>query len=90
MEMSPDTPRAARPVTVDLTVTSQIDGFTDVGCRATLGHQVLADAVVKTSGRRLRCVWDLPADAKGRLLRGVVRVARGGSEVARPFAVRIA
>jgi TolB protein len=90
MELSPDVPRAARPVTVDLTVTSQIDGFTDVGCSATLGHQLLADAVVKTAGRRLRCVWDLPADAKGRLLRGVVRVARGGSEVARPFAVRVA
>jgi TolB protein len=90
MAMSPTTPRAGRTVTVELTVDSKIDGFTDISCRATLGHQLLVDPLVKASGSQLRCVWDLPSEAKGKWLRGTLRVARGGSAVIRTFAARLA
>jgi TolB protein len=88
MRMSPAIPRASRPFTVELVVRPAIDGFTDVECRATLGDQLLVDPVVTRRGS-LRCAWNLPSYAKGRMLRGVVLASTGGSEVTRTFALRV-
>ena len=37
----------------------------------------------------LRCAWNLPSYAKGRMLRGVILASTGGSEVTRTFALRV-
>jgi Tol biopolymer transport system component len=87
--MSPREPQASRPVAVELRVRPTIDGFTDCECRARLGDQVLVDPLVTRGGGRLRCVWELPDYASGRMLRGVILASRGGSEVVRTFAMRV-
>ena len=89
MSMSPAIPRTARRVAVELRVTSPIDRYTDVECRATLGSQPLESPLLRSSGKRLRCTWSLPDDAKGLWLRGMIHVGRGGSAVTRTFAARV-
>ncbi len=90
LSRSPAVPRAARQFEVVLTASLRIDDYTDIECRATLGHQLLVNPSVSTSGKRLRCVWSLPVYAKGRWLRCLVHVGAGGSEVTRTFRVRVA
>jgi Tol biopolymer transport system component len=89
MTLSPAVPRAARPFAVELVVRPGIDGYTDVECHAKLGDQVLVDPLLARVKGRLRCVWELPAEATGRWLRGHVLAGTGGSEVVRSFAARV-
>ena len=89
LTMSPAAPWRARPFAVELRVKPGIDPYTDTRCEATLGDQLLTDPLTSRAGGRLRCVWNLPGYAQGKLLRGVIGVKRGGSEVTRAFAVRV-
>lgn len=89
MSMTPSAPKAARPFTVELGTRPAIDGYTDVECRARLGDQLLVDPTVARVKGKLRCVWKLPQTAKGRMLRGVVLAAAGGSEIVRTFSLRV-
>jgi Tol biopolymer transport system component len=89
LSMSPTVPRSAQPLAVELVVRPGIDGYTDVECSARVGDQFLVDPAMTRAKGRLRCVWNLPAEAKGRMLRGHILAATGGSEVVRRFALRV-
>jgi Tol biopolymer transport system component len=85
----PRSPRAADKFAVELTVRPAIDMFTDTECTAALDARLLSDARVALVSGRLRCVWTLPRDAKGKLLTGTVLASSRGSEVVRSFSVRV-
>ena len=89
MTVQPATPRAARSFSAELVVRPAVDRFTDVECRATIGDQLLVDPLVSRAKGRLRCIWQLPPYAQGKMLRGLVLVSVGGSEVSRSFATRV-
>jgi Tol biopolymer transport system component len=86
---TPLRPRAGRPFTIDLAVRPRLDRFADPICIAVVGKDLVALRVGDVVNGRVRCVWGIPRSAKGKRVRGIVAAQSGGSEVARPFSLRV-
>lgn len=56
-----------------------------VRCVARIEGRTLARIVRAASGRRARCAWRLPLSARGKVVRGSVRVKAGGRAITRRF-----
>jgi hypothetical protein len=86
---TPARPRAGKPFAIDLPVTRSDTGRTiasgAVSCRVLAGGKPVA-AKGRVVGGSGRCTFVVPAAAKGKMLRGTVRVHIGGTSVAADFA----
>ena len=89
LSRSPREPLARKPFAVELTVRPAVDPFTDTSCAATIGDQLLPDTQPKNIQGKVRCVWLLPREARGKTLRAIVYAGAGGSEVSRTVARRV-
>jgi hypothetical protein len=89
LSMTPSALRAGRPGTVRLAVTRSDTGRSitsgSVSCRVSVGTQRIA-ARGSVGGGAGRCTFGVPANAKGKTLRGEITVRSGGARVARDFA----
>lgn len=90
--LRPPTLRAGRPFSVFATF-ARSDGAPaaapSVTCRATLGGRALAASGSSVTGSRATCRWALPANARGKTIRGTVTVRSGGLRASRSFTRRV-
>jgi hypothetical protein len=87
--LTPATPRAARRLTASLRIRDdEALERSHVTCSARVGGRPLrATKVVR--GLVATCRWTVPRSARGKLLRGSVRVRAGGETLARAFSRRV-
>ena len=90
--LRPATPRAGRPLSALVTF-ARSDGAPatapSVTCRARLGGSALRASGSSVTGSRATCRWALPANARGKTIRGTVTVRAGGLRASRSFTRRV-
>lgn len=91
--MSPARPRAGRLFSVQMrlirTDTGQLVRSGRVSCRATINRRAIRLASRGFRRGWARCAWRLPRSARGKTLRGSIRVRTLGVAVTRTFARRV-
>jgi Tol biopolymer transport system component len=87
----PNPPRAGRSFTAALRVSADGDPVEEarVSCAAKSGHKPLRAAARSFSDSTARCVWRIPANAKGKRLRGTVTVSTDFGRARKPFSARV-
>jgi hypothetical protein len=89
LRVIPTPPLAGRMFTARLAVLDRSIRVRGVRCAARVeGRRVVRTRRV-ASRRRAMCAWRLPSSARGRQVRGFVRVRAGGSVVTRRFGLRV-
>jgi hypothetical protein len=90
---APDTPRAGATVAVRLSASASPNGPVlssgRVTCTAEVGGQQVRPRSQGFVGKRATCVFAIPSNAAGKILRGTIKIQVQGKAVTKSFARRI-
>jgi hypothetical protein len=93
MTTSPTRPKAGKAYTVRLSATRSDTGAAiangQVDCAARVGTKALQPKSEKFVARQAVCVFQLPANAKGKTIRGTITIIFEGKKLTRPFTAKI-
>lgn len=93
LKTTPAAPKAGKTYTVRLSATRSDTGATivngQVDCAAKAGTKALQPKSEKFAGGQAVCVFQIPASAKGKTLRGTIAIVFEGKKLTRPFSAKI-
>lgn len=94
LSTTPATPRAGKTYTVRMSVARSDTGATisggQVTCAAKVGGKTLRAKSARFVGGQAVCVFQVPATARGKTLRGTITVVFEGKRLTRPFGGKVA